>query len=244
MIAMKKAYASALFFTASLGSAVAETQTWRFSGALDYVSSSLSSYFTAGETISLSLDVDTSVTVYNPDRPSFYQSTGSYRDAVSNGSVTVDGWYEAAFESVSNLSGSIEVINTSSDAFSGYDQLTMSFNDGIEPDSVTAPDVGSYVVYSIEFNFYTDAQPFDMILGNDAAYPAANIAFPVIGETFFPEKSTNPYNFIIRFAGNGTDMIRGTLTPVPEPSDGIWLMAAAGMGALAWRRLRGVRRAA
>jgi hypothetical protein len=238
---MKKAYTSTLFFAASLGSALAETQTWRFSGALDYVSANLTSYFTAGDTISISMDVDTSIAVYNPS--SSYpgtKSTGSYRDAVSNGSVTVDGWYSAAFESVSNLSGSMSVTNTIASAptsSSNYDQLTMSFSSSVT-DSVDAPDIGTNVVSSIEFNFYTEDQPFDMILGNDASWPSANIAFPVIGETFFPEKSTNPYNFIIRFAGDGTQMIRGTLTPVPEPSDGIWLMAAAGMGALAWRRLR------
>jgi hypothetical protein len=241
---MKKAYASALFFTASLGSALAETQTWRFSGALDSVSASLSSYFSIGDTLSISMDVDTSVAVYNPDRPSFYQSTGSYRDAVSNGSVTVDGWYDAAFESVSNLSGTIDVINTAADAFSGYDQLTMTFNDGIAPDSVTGPNVGSYEISSIEFNFYNADSPFEMILGNGASYPNADIAFPVIGETFFPDLATNAYEFRIRFAGDGQDMITGSLTLVPEPSDGIWLMAAAGMSALAWRRLRGERKAA
>ncbi len=242
---MKKTYASVLFFTASLGTALAETQAWRFSGELNYVSSSLSSYFSVGDLLNISMDVDTSVTVYNPNRSSFYQSTGSYRDAVSNGSVTVDGWYDAAFQSVSNLSGEINVTNTNSDAFSGFDQVTFTFNEGVAPDSVTAPDVGSYEVSSIEFNFYSDAQPYDMVLGNDAAYPNANIAFPVLGETFFPNDSTNTnYHFIIRFAGSGTDMIRGTLTAVPEPADGIWLMAAAGMGALAWRRLRGERKAA
>lgn len=241
---MNKATTSILFFAATFGSALAETQTWRFSGALDSVSASLSSYFAVGETISISMDVDTNVAVYNPNRPSFYQSTGTYLDAVSNGSVSVDGWYNASFQSESNLSGDINVTNTAADAFSGYDQLIMSFNKGIAPNSVTAPDVGSYEVSSIEFNFYNDASPFGMILGNGASYPNADIAFPVIGETFFPDMATNSYMFRIRFAGDGQDMITGTLTLVPEPSDGIWLMAVAGMGALAWRRLRSERKAA
>ncbi|MBC2595537.1 hypothetical protein H5P28_14820 [Ruficoccus amylovorans] len=242
---MNKATASVLFFVASFGSALAETQTWRFTGALNYVSSSLGSYFSVGDSLNISMDVDTSVAVYNPARLQYDQSGGQYRDAISNGSVTVDGWYDAQFESDTNLSGEIVVTNSNTDAFSGYDQVTMSFNHGISPDSVTAPDVGAYEVSSIEFNFTQDVAPFDMVLGNDATYPDANIAFPVLGESFFPNESTNtPYHFIIRFAGNGTDYIRGSLTAVPEPSDGIWLMAVAGMGALAWRRLRSERKAA
>ncbi|QYY36637.1 hypothetical protein [Ruficoccus sp. ZRK36] len=236
---MNKSYSAAFLF--ALASPVcAEIQTWQFAGELNYVSTSLQSSFSAGDTFSISMDVDTSVEPSNAFPLSFYTTTGSYRGAVSNGEVTVDGWYSAEFQSVSPTTGSISIINATSDAPSGnYDQLTMSFSSGVEG-AVVAPDVSGNEVMSIEFNFTDEDQPYDMILGNNASYPDANIAFPVPGETFFPEKATNgTYAFIIRFSGNsGADMIRGSLTLVPEPSDGIWLMGAAGLGALTYRRIR------
>jgi hypothetical protein len=201
------AFAGAVLLSLPAGGSV----RWELSGTLNYVNPLLAGTFSVGQQFTISMDLDDSVPVSNGQRIDFYTSGGSFNNAVSNGSVTFPN-YAAGFASTANH-GAIQVRNNETAAPFGYDQLQMSFF-SYEPGAVTAPQAGGHNLQSVEFNFYSDLSPRDMITGAGGSFPAIDVPFPG-PDSFRLARSNNPiHQFILRFSGGaveGTNFIRGTI---------------------------------
>lgn len=189
---------------------------WEMTGTLNFVQSNVSGTFTNNQTFTITLDMNENATLRFGERTSFSNSRASYGQAVSNATVTFPN-YTATFASQPDIrnsaggttfgDGGMEVSN------GGFDQLTMDFTrqrGGV----VSAPQVAGLDLNSIEFNFFSDASPPNMIQGTDAPFPTVDAPFPT-PDTFNLARSTNSTShFVLRFSGGnppGSALIRGSI---------------------------------
>lgn len=194
---------------------------WEMTGTLNFVQSSLSGTFSRNQTFNITLDMDEDAPLNFGERISFFTSNGTYGQAVSNATVSFSN-YTATFASQPDTTnsaggttfgdGGLQVRNTESDSF-GFDQLNMNFSRS-QGGIVSAPQVAGLDLESIEFNFFSDSSPLNMIEGTGAGFPAIDVPFPGPG-TFNLARTTNSANhFVLRFSGGtpaGTIFVRGSI---------------------------------
>lgn len=179
-------------------------------GTLNFVNPLLSGTFSVGQQFTISMDLNDNATLFFGERLDFFTSNGVIRNPVSNGSVTFPNYAASFASSVTN--GSMSVRNAETNSF-GYDQLQMSFSTAI-PEIATGPQAAGYNLSSIEFNFFGDSPPLDMITGSGASFPTADVPF-ISSDTFNLARSTNStFHFVLRFTGgtpSGSNFIRGSI---------------------------------